>query len=382
MKLPDLKNYDVAVIGAGIVGLATALAASKLGKRVVVFERTPKAMGASVRNFGMLWPIGQVAGEPLDWAMRTREIWLDIAKKSDLWIRPSGSLHLAYHDDEMTVLEEFMSQTRGAGYQTELVTPEKTSELSSVVKMNGLKGALWSATEVNVSPRQAIDHLRYYLMEKQGVDFMFNKTIMQIDFPYLYTSEEEFEVFDQIYVCSGSDFETLYPSVFSASGMTKCKLQMLSTVAQSPNFDMGAMLCAGLTLRHYEAFAACPTLEALSARFDREQPLFKEFGIHVLLSQNHENQLVIGDSHEYGMLLSPFDKERINELILGYLNSFAALPNANIEERWHGIYPKLKGKTFFHEEVEPNVSVINGLGGAGMTLSFGVTEAILKTVYA
>lgn len=56
------NTYDVAVVGAGIVGLAHALAAVRRGKRVVVIDRDARANGASVRNFGFVTVTGQAAG--------------------------------------------------------------------------------------------------------------------------------------------------------------------------------------------------------------------------------------------------------------------------------------------------------------------------------
>jgi len=47
-------RFDLAVVGAGIIGLATALAAVRRGLRVVVVDRDAQANGASVRNFGFI----------------------------------------------------------------------------------------------------------------------------------------------------------------------------------------------------------------------------------------------------------------------------------------------------------------------------------------
>ncbi|MGD0119155.1 MAG: FAD-dependent oxidoreductase, partial [Candidatus Binatus sp.] len=97
------RKADVAIVGAGIVGLAHAYFAAKRGRSVVVFERTPRAQGASVRNFGMIWPIGQKAGVVHQTATRSRQIWNEILDAAALPYRPTGSLHVVYHHDEASV---------------------------------------------------------------------------------------------------------------------------------------------------------------------------------------------------------------------------------------------------------------------------------------
>ena len=84
MKNKVQQVYDVAVAGSGIVGLAMAYHASKRGLKTAVFERNPAASGATVRNFGMIWPFGQPL-ETFDRAMRSREIWLELSAKAGFW---------------------------------------------------------------------------------------------------------------------------------------------------------------------------------------------------------------------------------------------------------------------------------------------------------
>lgn len=97
-----------------------------------------------------------------------------------------------------------------------------------------------------------------------------------------------------------------------------------------------------------------------------------------MVSQNHMGELTVGDSHEYGLVHDPFDKDFINGIILDYLQTFASLKNRQLIQTWNGIYPKMPdGRTELILEAEPGVTIINGLGGNGMTLSFGLCEQII-----
>ena len=82
-----VPEYDDAVVGAGILGLAHAYHLARRGRQVVVLERRPDRQGASVRNFGMLWPIGQPFGELRDLARRSLTHWLEVLASSGLWHR-------------------------------------------------------------------------------------------------------------------------------------------------------------------------------------------------------------------------------------------------------------------------------------------------------
>ncbi len=372
-----MRNHtDIAIVGAGIVGLAHALAAAKRGLRVVVFERHAQAVGASIRNFGMVWPVGQPTGLLLERALQSRQIWLELSAAAGFALEQCGSLHLAYRADELAVLEEFVTTTAGQGYAVALMTAAEVADKSRAAITDGLLAALWSQTECTVDPREAIAQLPAYLTETYGVEFHFEQVVTEITPPQVVAGQQTWEA-DQILVCSGADFETLYPALYANSGLTKVKLQMMRTAPQPNHWRIGPSLCAGLTLTHYGAFAHCASLAALKTRIETETPHFPRWGIHVMMSQNALGELVLGDSHEYGLNPDPFDRAEINTYILDYLQQFAQAPSFDIAETWHGIYAKLPGKTEFIAQPEPGVTVVNALSGAGMTLSFGTAEFVI-----
>jgi FAD dependent oxidoreductase TIGR03364 len=366
--------FDAAVVGAGVLGLAHAYHLARRGLRVVVFERTPKACGASIRNFGMLWPIGQPAGPMREMALRSREFWLELLPQAGIWHERTGSLHLAYQDDEAQVLREFIERSEG---EVESISVAEVGRRSPAVKTAQLKAAMWSPSETCVDPRQVIAELPAWLNKQFGVEFHFSTAVSAYTQPTVIAGGRTFEA-RQLIVCSGDDFQSLFPEAYVGCGLLRCKLQMLRSQSYAGRLKLGPMLAGGLTLRHYKNFQDCPTLATVKERVARETPEFDEFGIHVMASQNGLGELILGDSHEYDDAIQPFDKPRIDQLILDYLHTFLDVPDLQIAARWHGTYAKHPKESYLVKQPAAGATCVTAVGGAGMTLSFGLADQVVK----
>jgi len=369
-------KVDVAIVGAGIVGLAHAHLAARAGKSVAVFERNPAALGASIRNFGMIRPIGLPAGTLHNMALRSRELWLELLTEAELPFFATGSLHAAYREDEAAVAQEFSQKAPSLGYECAWLDPDQTLARSPALRPEGLLGALWSPAEINVDPRQIIRSLPLFLIERYGVQFHFNSAVQRVEQQCVHAAELHCEA-DAIIVAGGDDFQTLFPECFHDSKLTRCKLQMMRTAPQPSAWKLGPTLAFGLTFRHYPAFEICGTLPALKERIARDTPELDRFGIHVMVSQTSLGELTIGDSHEYGLALNIFDNPEINRLILDHAKTYLRVPTLEIAEQWHGVYASHPEHAWLRVAPDKGVRVVTFTSGIGMTMSFGLAEETL-----
>lgn len=367
------------VVGAGIVGLATAKALLNNGYSIIIIDKTQMAVGASIRNFGMVWPIGQPAGELYQLAKKSSQVWKDICDGTGMWYNHSGSLHVAYSIEEWIVLNELFSQFDCEGRPIQLLTPGQIANKFPQVKQNNLFGGLFSSDELIVDPRIAVANISDYLATFGGVEFLWNHTVQEVGTGFVKAGNKLLNA-DKIFICSGQDIETLFPEVFSSTPLVKCKLQMMRM--RSPlNKLIGTSVCGGLSLLHYSSFKTASSLPKLYNKVLTEMPEYIKHGIHVMVSQQELGELTVGDSHEYGYSFDPFDQHYINDLILRYLNSFLYASDWVVNATWNGVYPKMTdGSSWFFSEPINEVYLLNGLGGAGMTLSFGVAEKLVLQV--
>lgn len=178
--------YDLAVVGAGVVGLAHAYAAVKAGKRVVVIDKDAQANGASIRNFGFITVTGQERGDSWRLARRTRDVWAEIAPQADIPIEQRGLCLVVRSQEAVAVIEAFLTTEMGAGC-TYLCTDDFRRAHGELGGPE-LQGGLHSPHELRVESRSAIPALAAWLAERHGVAFQRETVVFDPAAPRLRTS--------------------------------------------------------------------------------------------------------------------------------------------------------------------------------------------------
>jgi glycine/D-amino acid oxidase-like deaminating enzyme len=153
-------HYDCLIIGAGIIGLGHALAASRHGLRTAVLDRDAQAVGASIRNFGFITVTGQQAGITWRRAMRSRDVWADVCTQAQIPVLQRGLLFCARRPEALTVLEEFTASPMGEACRV-LRGNELAAHAPAI--RSDLAGALHSPHELRVESREAIPRVAAWL---------------------------------------------------------------------------------------------------------------------------------------------------------------------------------------------------------------------------
>jgi glycine/D-amino acid oxidase-like deaminating enzyme len=105
----DLKDFDVAIVGGGLVGSAIAWGVAPAGQRVAVLDEGDVALRASRGNFALVWVQNKGLGMPAYglWTLRSAEQWtafadmLRVQTGIDVFYRRPGGFHFALSEREL-----------------------------------------------------------------------------------------------------------------------------------------------------------------------------------------------------------------------------------------------------------------------------------------
>ena len=134
-------EFDVAVVGGGLVGVATAWGLAREGCKVVVLDEGDRAVRASRGNFALVWVQSKGLGLApyAGWTIRSSNAWRglsDLLKQEtglDVSFQRPGGFHLCLSEKELETrannLKRLHAQPGIVDYKTEILTHEQVKAM-------------------------------------------------------------------------------------------------------------------------------------------------------------------------------------------------------------------------------------------------------------
>ena len=370
--MQNTQNFDVIVVGAGIVGLAHAYTAARRGLRVCVVERDAACVGASIRNFGFVTVTGQGAGDTWRRAKRAREVWGELAPLAGIPVLHQGLWLTAFRPKALDVLHAFMATPMAEGCA--LLDVPEAARRAPTLQLDGAQAVLYSPHEMRVESRTAIGQLTRWLAETLGVQFRFSEAVLEVATPRVRTARATLHA-ERVVVCTHTDLNGLFAERLAAHPLRLCQLQMLR-VQPEPGFQLPGSVMMDLSLVRYHGYSQLPAAAALRAQLDAEEGESLAHGIHLIVVQSADGSLVVGDSHHYGPVLEPFANQRVDELILHHLHRTLQLKEARVTERWVGTYPSSPSTDCLIDPPDAATRMVLVTSGTGASTAFGIAEEV------
>ena len=370
-----MTHYDVAIVGAGIIGLATAYAAARRGQSVVVIDRDAAAIGASIRNFGFVTVSGQEPNTVRPHAERSRALWAELAPQAGIDVLQRGAVVAAQRPEALALLEAYKAGPHGADCR--ILTPAETARYIPGLNAERVAGGMFSPYELRVESSTAVPRLAAYLEERYGVTFMWQSAVSAVTPSCVETSRGTVHA-GRIVVCPGDDLSTLFAERIATYNVQRCKLQMLRLC--DPGYLLPSVVTSDLSLLRYGGYAMLPQAEALRIKLDEECADARANGVHLIVTQSADGSLVIGDSHHYASTPDPFGSQYVDQLILDeYGRLFGHIPE--VAARWVGTYASSPDHAYFIDVPHPEIRLVVITSGIGATTSLSIGEEVISGLF-
>lgn len=355
-------RYDLAVVGAGLVGLGHALAAARRGLSTIVIERERQPLGRSLCDAGVVCPAGQAAGTSWLRARRSTALWMELGRLADFPVTPIGLLALAQSPEAAAVLDDFADSRMGEG-SLPLDRAELEGRLPSIAA--AIERGLAAPGGCHFEPRQALPRLTD-LLDGMGVDIALGTAAVSLVTGRIETTAGMIRA-DRIVVAPGADLQTLYPRVFAGHGVHLARRHYLRLAAQPAGFRLDAVVIGDAGILAQGGFARQRSAPGLRAR--------QQASPAVELVQAADGTLVVTAP---AASLEPFMTAAAEAAIHAALADLLTIPDPTVVERWQALVPVADDRDVVIVAPEPGIRLVSVTGGNAAGTALALAEEVVE----
>lgn len=156
------QQFDVLIIGAGIVGSACAYQLTLAGRKVAVLERDTPGSGATAAGMGHIVVMDESQAQ-IDLSYYSQRLWDELGQSNPQLheYRRCGTLWVAADDDEMREVEHKQRVYQQTGIASQIVDAQQLYQLEPNLRAGLAGGLLVGGDSVVYPPRSAA-----YLIEQ------------------------------------------------------------------------------------------------------------------------------------------------------------------------------------------------------------------------
>ncbi len=366
----SLTGQRTVVVGAGILGTVHALFALARGAEVVHLERDALPSGATVRNFGLVWVSGRAPGREVSLALRSRELWEEIADDvPGVGFRANGSLTLVNTEGEMQVAERAMARDDAGRRDFALLSHDEVLARNPALE-GKFEAGLWCGRDAAVESRAALGALREAMAKTGRYEYLPGRELVGLSDNGVFDHQGAHHTGDQVWICLGANLSGFGAELFESEPLRRVRLNMAET--RPLGRELTTSVADGDSFRYYPGFR-----DDASELLEPQEPLAAHYAIQLLCQQRLHGGLTIGDTHEPDApgLFETVDAPM--ELVVAAARGLIGDDLPAIERRWSGVYHQLDADStelYYRRDLANGVTAITGAGGRGMTLAPAIAE--------
>jgi len=241
------KDYEVAVVGGGLLGSAIAWGLGRLGQRVAVLDEGDITKRASRANFALVWVQSKGLGMPAytGWTVRGSKAWPTLAAELreqtglDLALQQNGGFHLTLGEDEYeartNLVARMHNQTGATDYKMEMLPAADVKKMLPLIGPE-VSGGSFCPFDGHVNSLRTFRAF-HTGMKQLGVDYLPERPVTAISHEgnefRLTTTQGELRA-AKVVLAAGNANQTLAPMVGLSAPMGPTRGQIVVTERTVP----------------------------------------------------------------------------------------------------------------------------------------------------